>query len=131
VLTAIVDTNVLVRIITNDDADLARKARALLERYQNGQIALETAIFYETAFVLTYKKYYGMPRDVAANLLRGLLNTGLFVCDEALLLATLELYETTKFDFIDCLVAAQVRLGRVKTLLTLDQPLLKRLESLV
>lgn len=126
---AIVDTNVLVRVITKDDALRAQQAADLLGKYQTGQIALEAAVFYETVFILTSKKHYAMPRNVAADALRGLLGTGLFACDEELLLAVLELYESSNFDFVDCLVAAHVRLQRAKTLLTLDRRLLAKLNS--
>lgn len=115
--------------MTNDDPKRAQQARQLLRPYQSGQIFLETAVFYEAAFVLSNNKSYAMPRTTAARLLRNILNTGKFTCDEVLLLTTLELYETTRLDFVDCLVAAQVQLKRAKTLLTLDQPLLKKLKS--
>jgi predicted nucleic-acid-binding protein len=124
---AIVDTNILVRVITKDDAMRAQKAADLLGKYQAGQIVLESAVFYETIFILTSKKHYAMPRNIAADALRGLLGTGLFACDEELLLVVLELYEASNFDFVDCLVAAHVRLHRAKTLLTFDRHLLAKL----
>ncbi len=126
---AIVDTNILIRVITNDNPRLAGQAAGLLGRYQAGQIMLETAVFYEVAFILTSKNFYNMPRNVAADALRDMLSTGLFACDEELLLCILELYETSKFDFVDCLVAAQVQLKRAKTLLTQDEALLKKLKT--
>ncbi len=125
---AIVDTNILIRVITNDDTRLAGQAATLLGNYQAAQIILETAVFYETAFILTSKNFYNMPRKVVANALRDMLATGLFVCDEELLLCILELYEISKFDFVDCLLAAYVQLGRAKTLLTQDQALLAKLK---
>lgn len=127
---AVVDTNILIRVITNDNERLAKQAVALLGKYKSGQILLETSVFYETIFVLTSKKFYNMPRSVAANALKGMLATGLYACDDELLLDILELYVDSKLDFVDCLVAAQVRLGRAKTLLTQDQALLSRLKAI-
>jgi predicted nucleic-acid-binding protein len=126
---AIVDTNILIRVITKDDSLRAQQATDLLGKYQTGQIALETAVFYETTFILTSKKHYAMPKNVAADALRALLATGLFACDEELLLVVLELYVSTNLDFVDCLVAAHVRLRRAKTLLTLDKRLLAKLNT--
>ncbi len=125
---AIVDTNILIRVITNDNPTLAAQAAALLYKYQAGQIMLETAVFYETVYILTSKNFYEMPRKVACDAMRDLLDTGLFACDDELLIFILELYETSNLDFVDCLVAAHVKLRRAKTLLTQDKALLAKLK---
>lgn len=125
---AVVDTNILVRVITNDNQQLATKAVALLGQYKAGQILLETSVFYETIFILTSKNFYHMPRKIAADALRDILATGLFASDEELLLAVLDLYQHAKLDFVDCLVVASVHLGRAKTVLSQDKALLAQIK---
>lgn len=124
---AIVDTNILLRVVTNDNERLSAQATALLGEYKEGQIILETAVFYEAAYILTSKNFYSMPRTIAADALRGLLNTALFDCDESLLRKVLDLFETTELDFVDCLLVARIRLGRAKAVLTQDKDLLAEL----
>lgn len=124
---AIVDTNILLRVITNDNERLSAQAAALLGKYKEGQIILETAVFYEAAYILTSKSFYNLPRRVVADALRSLLNTALFDCDESLLRNVLDLLGTTELDFVDCLLVAQIRLGRAKAVLTQDKDLLAEL----
>lgn len=127
---AVVDTNVLIRLITKDDSTLAEKALALLKPYGQKQVLLDMAVLYETIFVLTSPRHYAMTRPAAVETVRRLLETGIFACDIELSFAVMHLYATTKLDFVDCLVAVHVTRGTAESLLTLDKPLAAKLKAL-
>ena len=60
-----VDTNVVVRYLTEDDADQAARARAVVDR---GRVFVATTVLLETAWVLRSGR--GLGRRAVARLLR-------------------------------------------------------------
>lgn len=126
---AVVDTNVLIRLITKDDPVLAQKAAALLAPFGQNQVLLDMAVLYETVFVLTNPRFYDMPRTTGVELVLKLLETGIFSYDHELASAVLDLYAQSNLDFVDCLVAAHVKLGTAQTVLTLDKALTAKLKT--
>lgn len=102
-MSAFVDTNVLVRHLTGDPADLAARATAYLGSER--ELLLTDLVAAETVYVL--ESFYDAPRDEVAQALRSLVAFDSIVCvDPALLLRAIEVYETDRIDFAEAYLVA-------------------------
>lgn len=102
-MSAFVDTNVLVRHLTGDPADLGARATAYLGSAQG--LLLTDLVAAETVYVL--ESFYEAPRDDVAIAVRSLLAFDSIVCvDPALLLRAIEVYETDRIDFAEAYLVA-------------------------
>jgi predicted nucleic acid-binding protein len=102
-LSAFVDTNILVRHLTGDPADLAARATSFLGSER--ELLLTDLVAAETVYVL--ESFYEAPRDEVADAVRSLVAFGSIVCvDPALLLRAIEVYETDRIDFAEAYLVA-------------------------
>jgi predicted nucleic acid-binding protein len=102
-LNAFLDTNVLVRHLTGDPADLAARATAYLGTER--ELLLTDLVAAETVYVL--ESFYEAPRGEVANAVRSLVAFDSIVCvDAALLLRAIEVYETERIDFAEAYLVA-------------------------
>jgi predicted nucleic acid-binding protein len=102
-LSAFVDTNILVRHLTGDPADLAARATSFLGSER--ELLLTDLVAAEMVYVL--ESFYEAPRDEVADAVRSLIAFGSIVCvDPALLLRTVEVYETDRIDFAEAYLVA-------------------------
>ena len=102
-MSAFLDTNVLVRHLTGDPADMAARATAYLG--SELQLLLTDLVAAETVYVL--ESFYEAPRDEVAAAVRSLVAFGSIVCvDPALLLRAIEVYETDRIDFAEAYLVA-------------------------
>lgn len=102
-MTAFVDTNVLIRHLTGDPADLAARATAYLGSQRD--LLLTDLVAAETVYVL--ESFYDVPRDQVATAVRSLVAFDSIVCtDPALLLRAIEVYETDRIDFAEAYLVA-------------------------
>jgi predicted nucleic acid-binding protein len=125
-LIAYVDTNILVRHLTNDPPSLANKATALLERAE--QLILPDLVMAELVYVL--ESYYEHSRGEIAQSGRSLLALpSIAVQDHDLLLRALELFEYAKLDFAEAYLAAAAELSGVNAVASFDRSL-DRLETI-
>jgi predicted nucleic-acid-binding protein len=118
-----VDTNVIVRIVTNDDPEQARRAVALFERER---IFVAKTVLLEVEWVLRFS--YQLPREVIAPTLRkviGLHQLEVENPDEVFI--ALDGYEQG-LDFADALHLASS--GGAGGFATFDRKMLKRAAKL-
>ena len=102
-MSAFVDTNVLVRHLTGDPPDMARRATAFLRT--ESRLLLADLVIAETVFVL--ESFYQAPREQIAEAMRSLLLLeSVISVDPALLLRSLEVYETERLDFAEAYLVA-------------------------
>lgn len=102
-MSAFVDTNVLVRHLTGDPPAMAARATAYLEN--ESQLLLTDLIVAETVYVL--ESFYEVPRTQIAEAMRSLVGfASVVTIDPALLLRTLEIYETDAVGFADSYLVA-------------------------
>lgn len=100
---AFVDTNVLVRHLTGDSADLA--ARATAYPGSERELFLADPVAVETVYVL--EPFYEAPRDEVAIAVRSLVAFDSIVCvDPSPLLRAIEVYETDRTDFAEAYLVA-------------------------
>lgn len=102
------DTNVLLRLLLNDDASQSRKAQQAVEAVEaaGGQVMLNDIVLAEAVWTLRGKYDTGKP-DLL-RMLRGVLDTASFAFESRNVLAqALAMYEESAADFPDCLIAAK------------------------
>ena len=108
-MTAFLDTNILVRHLTGDPPEQAKRATRYLDQADN--LLLPDLILAEVAYAL--ESYYEAPRDQVAEALRSIVAFGAIrVVDGPLLLRAVELYQVHGLDYADAyLVASAERTG--------------------
>jgi predicted nucleic acid-binding protein len=117
-LSAFVDTNILVRHLTGDPADLAARATAYLGSARD--MLLTDLIAAETVYVL--ESFYKAPRDEVAKAMRSLVAFDSVLCvDPALLLRATEVYETDRIDFAEAYLVACAESTGVGTVASFDR----------
>jgi len=108
-VSAFLDTNVLVRHLTQDPPAMGARATAFLQ--QADELLLVDLVVAELVYVL--ESFYEQPRPRIAELVRAVLAfPAIVVIDPALLLRAVEVYEVQRLDFAEAyLVAAAERAG--------------------
>lgn len=102
-MSAFVDTNVLVRHLTDDSPAMAAAASAYLR--DEPELLLADLIVAETIYVL--ESFYETPRGQVAEIMRSLLALGSIVTvDRDVLLRAIEVYEIDRLDFAEAYLVA-------------------------
>lgn len=118
------DTNVLVRYLTQDDAKQFQEASALLLGLEKQQRSayLSTVTLCETVWVLA--RAYKIDRAEVVGMFEKLLDTSLFVIeDKDNVREAVDLYRAGKGDFADYLVGVRSRNAGSMTVATFDEAL--------
>jgi predicted nucleic acid-binding protein len=102
-VSAFVDTNVLVRHLTGDPAEMAAHVTAYLR--SESDLLLTDLVAAETIYVL--ESFYEAPRPQVAEAIRSLLAMkSVASVDSALLLRAVEVYEADRLDFAEAYLVA-------------------------
>ncbi len=119
-MSAFVDTNVLVRHLTGDPAEMAARATAYLEVESDLMVA--DLVVGETVYVL--ESFYEAPREQVAEAIRSLLAfEAVVTVDPPLLLRALEVYETERLDFAEAYLVACAESTGVNKVASFDRSL--------
>ena len=119
-LSAFVDSNVLVRHLTGDPPEQARRATAFLRSGE--RLILVDLVLAEVVYVLESVYEVGREPPRVAELVRAILAfPDLAVADEALLLWTLELYELHRVHFAEAYLAACAEISGVGAVASFDR----------
>jgi predicted nucleic-acid-binding protein len=116
------DTNVLVRYLTQDDASQSRKANAVFERALTGgeRLHVDTVVLCELVWVL--HAAYGHDRATVASTLDKLLDAAqLSIDDRDLVREAARRYATGPGDFADHVLGLRSRAAGCDTTLTFDR----------
>ena len=122
----LVDTNVILRFLVKDNEEMLESTRRLFARVVDKQEKLEVklCVLFEVVYVLG--GYYGRPRaEICAVLTVFLQPRGIYIRKKNVALLALQLYAETSFDFVDCYLAAELKLGNIKEIYTFDGDLKK------
>lgn len=117
------DANIIIRYVTQDDAVLAQKARAILQRIKDGTVQATTceAILSECVFVLSSKRLYHLPRPQVAELLKVIIAfKGLKMAYKRVYQKALDLYAMTTLDFADALAVAHMERQKITEIYSFD-----------
>lgn len=122
-----IDTNVIIRLITNDVPELAQKAADMLEAVGSDEVVILDAVISEVCFVLEFNPVYKLPRSVIYDGLHAILDSMGATrgnCTDA----ALDLYiRFPKLDYVDCLLHAYGG-GKKANVLTFDNDLNNNLQ---
>lgn len=122
----LLDTNIIIRFLTNDDVKLADQAERILSRSPSNSLELTAVVFMETAFVLI--SVYDQPKQTVVNALALLIDLDSVSCDGMLLLRTMDIFEQQSISIVDAYLMARILLGRNEQLVTFDKQLQKLLK---
>lgn len=99
----LIDTNILLRYLLQDHAELSEKASEIIA---NHDVICLNSVVYEAIHVM--KSVYQIDRIQIANELYGLFADHILLSEnEAIILKTLMIFKETSLDFIDCLLIAK------------------------
>lgn len=118
------DTNVLLRLLLNDEPRQARQAQALVDRAasRSDRVLLPDIVLCELEWVLG--AVYEVPKSEIIRTLRRLLDTEAFAfLDRAAVAAALRDYEEGSGDFSDYLIGATAARAGAATTYTFDRAL--------
>ena len=117
-VTAFLDTNVLIRHLTGDPPDQARHATAFLA--DADELLLPDLIVAEVVYVL--ESFYEVPADEVARLVRSVIAyPPIRTLDPALLLRSLEVYETHRIDFAEAYLVASAEAAGIPDIVSFDR----------
>ena len=117
-MSAFVDSNILVRHLTGDPPDQARRATAFLSSTQD--LVLVDLVVAEVVYVL--ESVYDVERERVAELVRAVIAfPAIVVTDEILLLRALELYDQYRIHFAESYLAACAELSGVGNVASFDR----------
>jgi predicted nucleic-acid-binding protein len=116
------DTNVLVRWITQDDELQCARIKNLFNEYkaQAETFYINEIVLCETLWVLQSVFSYQKP-DLIMMLNSVLNNADLVIENETLIIAALSLYETNRAGFADCLISIKNTHAKCNTTLSFDK----------
>ena len=117
-MTALLDTNVLVRHLTGDPPDLAARATTYLSTAE--ALILPDLILAEVVYVL--ESFYEVPRDRVVELARSIITFGsIQTMDPGVLLRAVEIYEVHRIDFSDAYLVALAETVGVDDIASFDR----------
>jgi predicted nucleic-acid-binding protein len=115
------DTNVVLRLLLNDEPSQHTAAAKLLE-INSGQFAVADLVVTEVVFALG--RYYNFSRPQIAEAVSGLMQLPIINCNRALFERALALFEAHHgLSFEDCCLAVYAELNQAEPLYTFDRKL--------
>lgn len=105
----ILDTNIVIRLVTSDDKEKQEKAATLFDQIEKGKITafIHDVIFAEIVFVLVSKKLYNLSKHKIQSLLLPIVNLiNIKFNNKKRVKRALELFVRYDIDFEDALIAA-------------------------
>lgn len=130
------DTNIVIRSLTQDNLEMAEQARALLKQAERGTLTLvaSEAILVEAVNVLSSPRLYNLPRhQVAQGLVTILAVPNIKFPAKRTLRRALSLWAGSSVDFVDALSVAHMERWRLRSIASFDNDFnrfrqIKRLE---
>lgn len=103
----LIDTNVILRYLLGDHAELSPKAEAFMVDVSEGAKPAEILDVVIVECIYVMEKYYQIPRSEISTKLSGIVNfSGIVNSDRSEILEALLKYNSTDIDIVDCILAA-------------------------
>ena len=118
------DTNLLIRHITQDQPDHATRAGAFFDQVETRAQTITTCegVLDEAVQVLSSKNLYNRPRtEIREYLTRFLLLLGLRLSHKQTYRRALDLYAASNLDFVDSLAVAHMERSGIATIVSFDR----------
>jgi predicted nucleic acid-binding protein len=116
-MTALLDTNVVIRHLTGDPPSMAKRATKLLATEL--ELVLTDIVLAECVYVL--ESYYEVERPRVAELMRAALALPTVSSDSGLLLRALEVYELDRLDFAEAYLVAVAEFTGIRSIASFDK----------
>jgi predicted nucleic-acid-binding protein len=118
----VIDTNLLVRYLTDDEPQKAKAVDTLLNSASKGElkILIPSVVIAELVWVL--ESFYKMVADDITGLVEAILNTpGVDTQDKSVIKAALKIYRSKKIDLIDAWIIEFAKAKGAKKIYTFDK----------
>ena len=128
---AVIDTNLLVRYLTEDDLSKANDVKRLLLKAAQGDIRLliPSVVIAELVWVL--QSFYKLERSEIVPLLNAILHThGVEVSDKTVVSDAIAIYRDEAIDFIDAWIVAFAKAAEVRAIYTFDRKHFKGIDGI-
>ena len=128
---AVIDTNLLVRYLTEDDPSKANDVKRLLLKAAQGEIRLliPSVVIAELVWVL--QSFYKLERSEIVPLLNAILHThGVEVSDKTVVSDAIAIYRDGAIDFIDAWIVAFAKAAEVRAVYTFDRKHFKGIDGI-
>lgn len=126
--TCFIDTNLLIRYLTNDDPKKADRVDQLLEKAANGKIKLMTAEIVLAEVVWVLESFYHLEKTRIAEMLKAILSTpGLEVLNGRMVENALPYYSLQNVDFVDAYIVALMQKQNITGIYSFDKKHLDRI----
>ncbi len=119
----IIDTNVLIRFLTNNNQMQAEVVETFFSSAAEKSLHIPDVVIVETVFVLL--SVYELEKEDVIEKISILITFEKFSLDRVLLQKTIEVYGNYAISFVDAYVAALATLERNNSLYTFDKKLLR------
>ena len=125
-----IDTNLLVRFLTNDDPVKADRVEELLRKAAGGTVRLVTADIVIAELVWVLESFYRLNRtDIREKVDAILATPGLEVVNRKLVQEAIGLYADARIDFIDAYIVALMGKLDIRGIYSFDKKHLSRLTA--
>lgn len=116
-MTVLLDTNIILRYLTNDTPQMAQKVTQRFSEAKNGKLSLKINDFVVVEVIFLLEHYYHFPREQIVSVLGNLFSQPFLEMDykDAIFEALIE-YGHSQIDFVDCLLYAQAHQSEAKIL---------------
>ncbi len=128
---AVIDTNLLVRYLTEDEPSKANDVKRLLLKAAGGEIRLliPSVVIAELVWVL--QSFYKLERSEIVPLLNAILHThGVEVSDKTVVSDAIAIYRDEAIDFIDAWIVAFAKAAEVRAIYTFDRKHFKGIDGI-
>lgn len=116
-LTVLLDTNVVIRHLTGDPPEMARRATRFLAT--EAELILVDVVLAECVYVL--QSVYEVDRPRIAEMMRAALAMPTVSADAELFLRALEVYELDRLDFAEAYLVARAELSGIGAIASFDK----------
>ncbi|MGB9736110.1 MAG: PIN domain-containing protein [bacterium] len=127
----VIDTNLLVRYISDDDPAKSKSVDNLLTKAMNGeiQVLIPSIVIAELVWVL--ESFYEMKATDITGIVQAILNTpGIEVTDRQVIESALLLYKSQNIDLIDAWIIEFAKDRNIKAIYTFDKKHFKRVKDI-
>jgi predicted nucleic-acid-binding protein len=118
----VIDTNLLVRYLTDNEPQKAKAVDALLNSAGKGEIKILIPSIVIAELVWVLESFYKMIADDITGLVEAILNTpGVDTQDKSVIKGALKLYRSKKIDLIDAWIIEFTKAKGAKRIYTFDK----------
>ena len=126
-----IDTNLLVRYLTDDDPQKAKAVDTLLNRANKGELKILISSVVVAELVWVLESFYKLAAAEITELVEAILNTpGVDIQDKWIIKAALKIYRSKEIDLVDAWIIEFAKAKGAKRIYTFDKKHFKDLREI-